>query len=1514
MQNNVIKKASNKWTKGLVMDFSPENTGNEVLTHALNATFLTFNGNELSLQNDMGNARVETAFLPEGYIPVGTCEYGGIIYIVSYNPLEDKSQIGCFPSPERNISSDELGVPTQIIQNNDFVDDDGNIKNVSKYVLLKNDKLNPGDKFIITANEDIYEEKLKDLFIRTKSTKVSNPGSIPGFISNYDNVSNPVIALNIVSIEDSGKIIYLNSDIKKYEVDYEKNQFTNTYKYHILGTNLSNSETVQQDIDEYRNVLSSGYSVFKSKTSGKLAILAELIMIDSYSVTHSIQPKQDANGKDIPNEYDIIIHTEAFSEETNYRTAPKLKYYYLNESFGGLYSYIDDDPISLFDDNDNYNDSFFDTNLSMIYQTKDTNLQKQLTNTKLKDVATFNFPKPKTYHGEIYELFTEPFDKNLPSHVFTKFYGNKFHIVNPYQLQQILDDPEINIKIYSAEEGFIPREIPRENLLNYDQVYVVVSEDMYIPSNKFTPNINDNNIKGYESNNYGTPISLHIISDSLFLTNYDLTYNSVKLASIKLPEINNKGVEQFPFKYEYTLIPCMNYGKLEHLAVSNKIDFSKIFDFDSSNFNIWKYRIDNDQLKLTFGAEIYDTNSNKKVTGLILEFYDHRGFAGSFQITDKKSYSGVFTKIISLNSLGALSNYQIIENTYKKSNYKRNAAIVETKDKDKDGNSIFKLNNKIVKYIDSENGWKYKGSIDIDQSQTPDSPDLTKGIENSIMPNDCGTLYSNFLYGVKAYFKINDENNEVHYIKKDEFFLYTFPFYNEKYHNCDNFNTLPGPTLDMVLTYKLDDQGTKSEYTGSNIENGYNTTNQDTENGIDSDKNYVDKYFKGEDLIKDDKIITDLNIIKYYKYEGPTHLYLEVGLKKDYENYSLGCSPEINNYFSCDLQLISNDESNKQLTVTGGEYENQNLEDILNYSDITMNDLNTISFKESNEEDKSIIKLNNLSNIGFYNNQGNRHLNINYNFVVGYKINISGIRKSEIPATTVCALCHKKPNGEYNYEDFGIYLGESDNYLSNCMFYNSGNKSNIQFGIGKQRNYLESGGNLSDYVNIEEIYTNDYTDVNNSHPLNSGDALKKALQYIGKLQFCQPHIHVINSENGVNVQASEKDENILCIIPDYEKDNDITRGTVGSHKLYYYPRFNLSFNTENSINYQENFISSMDFYKYENVNVLHYSVIHGSYSLHYHEIISPIFYGMSVNKLVDFNYKLITTMKNVYAYNPDYDSRLVNIGEISTQTYNPQFISNLICTNSEFKFDNKSLNDYVTINSFTFSTYLNDLKKYSLIELNNQNGLKQQIQLNPSYTYCGKEGNPYLITTLTYNTTVPEELKHEFEYISTNIITIKKEDGTIEQLKGTLENKKILFGYYNKKLIQLDVSNYTIDESGKLIMNISQELENNINYVDQTSNSVYSYKNETVYEIKDAYKNSCLCGTSIVLNDLLYDPYSEHNLYIKEDRFTKSNYAIFYRKAYSGTDNYIPDFDNDWLYSIDKNVLRLYTGPCFTHS
>jgi len=72
----------------------------------------------------MGNGKVETAYLPEGYVPLGTTSFGGIIYIVSYNPLNNRCQIGSFPSPERNISKDKVIDNIVSISNSDFEFDD----------------------------------------------------------------------------------------------------------------------------------------------------------------------------------------------------------------------------------------------------------------------------------------------------------------------------------------------------------------------------------------------------------------------------------------------------------------------------------------------------------------------------------------------------------------------------------------------------------------------------------------------------------------------------------------------------------------------------------------------------------------------------------------------------------------------------------------------------------------------------------------------------------------------------------------------------------------------------------------------------------------------------------------------------------------------------------------------------------------------------------------------------------------------------------------------------------------------------------------------------------------------------------------------------------------------------------------------------------------------------------------------------------------------------------------------
>ena len=49
-------QAQNTFNEGMVLDNHPLMTPNRVLTDALNATLVTMNGNEMVLQNDMGNA------------------------------------------------------------------------------------------------------------------------------------------------------------------------------------------------------------------------------------------------------------------------------------------------------------------------------------------------------------------------------------------------------------------------------------------------------------------------------------------------------------------------------------------------------------------------------------------------------------------------------------------------------------------------------------------------------------------------------------------------------------------------------------------------------------------------------------------------------------------------------------------------------------------------------------------------------------------------------------------------------------------------------------------------------------------------------------------------------------------------------------------------------------------------------------------------------------------------------------------------------------------------------------------------------------------------------------------------------------------------------------------------------------------------------------------------------------------------------------------------------------------
>ena len=101
------QETNNTFSEGLIKDLNPINTPNTALTDCVNGTIITYDGNEYSLQNDKGNYGLEHCKLEPNYIPVGVKEYGDILYIVSYNPLNEHVQIGSYPSPESITDSND---------------------------------------------------------------------------------------------------------------------------------------------------------------------------------------------------------------------------------------------------------------------------------------------------------------------------------------------------------------------------------------------------------------------------------------------------------------------------------------------------------------------------------------------------------------------------------------------------------------------------------------------------------------------------------------------------------------------------------------------------------------------------------------------------------------------------------------------------------------------------------------------------------------------------------------------------------------------------------------------------------------------------------------------------------------------------------------------------------------------------------------------------------------------------------------------------------------------------------------------------------------------------------------------------------------------------------------------------------------------------------------------------------------------------------------------------------------
>lgn len=268
------KEAINSFNDGLVMDLNELNTPDKVLTDCLNGTLITYNGNEMTLQNDMGNAKIDTSFLRDGYVPVGMKEYGGIIYVASYNPITKKGQIGSFPSPQQLFYDDS----DKTISDFRFMEDmlelkDGKIWIYQEFVRkeISNEIFSSGDKFILTFTENI-DDNLKFL------------------------IDNNILVLRLAVLSDEGQLNYISDKGLRYD--------DNTNSFIFNPINIDFSEILSLKNNDYYKYLQT----YGSNSSGKLYLCGEYRTANTWSLSHTIV--NDSIGLGVK----TIIYVEPFED------------------------------------------------------------------------------------------------------------------------------------------------------------------------------------------------------------------------------------------------------------------------------------------------------------------------------------------------------------------------------------------------------------------------------------------------------------------------------------------------------------------------------------------------------------------------------------------------------------------------------------------------------------------------------------------------------------------------------------------------------------------------------------------------------------------------------------------------------------------------------------------------------------------------------------------------------------------------------------------------------------------------------------------------------------------------------------------------------------------------------------------------------------------------------------------------------------------------------------------------
>lgn len=300
-------QAQNTFNEGMVLDNHPLMTPNTVLTDALNATLVTMNGNEMVLQNDMGNAKVENAKLPPGYIPIGMKEYGGIIYIACYNPLTNKGQIGCFPSPQRQKTATQISeiTPTFKFPDVTYIKEENGEEWYKINSLLTKCEIFPKGTIIRSGDKFSVGLPIASMF-GTDNIDVTGEH----YISNYDNVENGLVktpmnrmyTFGVATLDNNGQLRDITNQLKRYKggqqiqfsnIDSDLYKFNCGYWQNEMSTENKDG-LVSSELMDQTNIQSK-LNTYNSKLFGRLFLYAKYNTVQSIEVSVIGYKKLDDN-------------------------------------------------------------------------------------------------------------------------------------------------------------------------------------------------------------------------------------------------------------------------------------------------------------------------------------------------------------------------------------------------------------------------------------------------------------------------------------------------------------------------------------------------------------------------------------------------------------------------------------------------------------------------------------------------------------------------------------------------------------------------------------------------------------------------------------------------------------------------------------------------------------------------------------------------------------------------------------------------------------------------------------------------------------------------------------------------------------------------------------------------------------------------------------------------------------------------------------------------------------------